>query len=183
MLRTIVEERPRNIAIMDVFSKLCQERIIFIDDVIDAELANGVIAQLLYLDSLNNKEISIYINTPGGSVSQGLAIYDISKLIKSPIKTVGIGEVASMGVILLLMGQKRVMLQNTRIMLHQVSSGIAGRYSDLVIELKEAENWQNKIFSIIKEKTTFKNPEKELVQDVWMGIDEAYNCGIINTLL
>lgn len=183
MLRTIVEESPKNMAIMDVFSKLCQERIIFIDEPIDSELANGVIAQMLYLDSLNNKEISIYINTPGGSVSQGLAIYDVSKLINSPIRTVAIGETASMGAILLLMGSTRCALKHTRIMFHQPFSIFSGKASDLKVEMKELEIYQDYIYSIVKENTKFEDPEKSFISDLWLSPEEALKYGVITKIL
>ena len=126
-MRTIVEERQKNVAVMDVFSRLIQERIIFIDDVIDDDLANGVIAQLLHLDSLDKKKpINIYINTPGGGVYSGLAIYDIAKLISAPIRTVCIGMAASMGVPLMLMGTERCATKHSRIMIHQPMGGTGG---------------------------------------------------------
>ena len=101
MMRTIVDERSKNVAVMDVFSKLIQDRIIFIDDEIDSELANGVIAQMLYLNSISKKDpIHVYINSPGGSVVDGLAIYDISKIIEAPIRTICIGLAATIWTII-----------------------------------------------------------------------------------
>lgn len=183
MYRTIVEESPSNIAVMDVFSKLIQERIIFIDSEIDSELANGVIAQLFYLDSISNDPIRIYINTNGGDINQGLAIYDTSKLINSPLETIGMGCVASMGAILMLMGSVRKSLENTRFMLHQAKAGAIGTLSSMEITLEEAKFLQNILYKILKEKTSLKDPENSLKEDKWMGADEAKEIGLITNIL
>ena len=158
--RTIVEERHKNLVIMDVFSKLIQERIIFIDDIIDAELANGVIAQMLYLDSMNHDTISIYINSPGGTVTDGLAIYDISRIIKSPIRTVCVGEAASMAAVLMLMGSERCGLKHSRLMLHQVNSGGRGPLKGMEINLEFSKSLQEDLYKIIEEHTTLTNIEQ-----------------------
>lgn len=182
--RTIAEESPKNIAIMDVFSKLIQDRIIFIDSQIDDELANGVIAQLLYLNSVDPKsEINIYINSPGGVVVQGLAIYDISKLISAPIRTVCIGEAGSMAAVLMLMGEKRCGLKHSRFMLHQISGGAIGYLSEMKISIKEAELLQNSIFNILKQHITIPDLEESLKSDLWMSSEEALSCGLITEIL
>ncbi|MDA3854956.1 MAG: ATP-dependent Clp protease proteolytic subunit [Candidatus Woesearchaeota archaeon] len=183
MFRTIVEESPSNIAVMDVFSKLIQERIIFIDDVVDSELANGVIAQLFYLDSISTDPMKIYINTPGGEVNQGLAIYDTSKLISSPIETIGMGCVASMGAILMLMGQVRKSLENTRFMLHQVQAGAIGTLSSVEVAIEEGRLLQKILYRILKEKTSIKDPENTLKEDKWMGAKEAKEIELITDIL
>lgn len=185
-LRTIVEERPKNVAVMDVFSKLIQERIIFIDDVIDDDLANGVIAQMLYLDSLDSKTpIDVYVNTPGGSVYAGLAIYDISEKIKAPIRTVCMGLVASMGVPLTLMGKERCATKRTRFMIHQPSGGAFGTASDVKISVKEIETLEKELYSIIAEKTgkTYEEVVKDCDRDYWMSAEEALSYGIITKIL
>ena len=180
MVRTVVKENPKNIAVIDVFSALVENRIIFIDGVIDDELANGVIAQMLYLNALDKeKEISIYINSPGGSVYDGLAIWDVSKVIEAPIKTVGIGLAASMGAFLMLMGKKRVGLKHSRYMLHQVSSGMRGKFSDIEIELQQAKELQDDLYKIIKEHTTIQNPEELLKPDNWYNAEKALEIGIL----
>lgn len=179
MYRTIVEENPKNIAIMDVFSKLMQHRVIFIDDAIDDSLANSIIAQLLYLDSISTDEITIYINSPGGSVYAGLAIYDISKIITAPVKTVGIGCVASMGAVLMLMGSVRKSLVHTRYMLHQVSSGTDGKLSDMQISLEEAKDCNEAILKILEEKLTIENLRDKFRDDYWFGRDEALKIGLL----
>jgi ATP-dependent Clp protease protease subunit len=183
MYRTIVEERPENIAVMDVFSKLIQERIIFIDGPIDDELANGVIAQMLYLDSISNDTINIYINTPGGMVTQGLAIYDVSFLIKSPIRTVGVGEACSMGAILMLMGKERCSLKHSRFMVHQPSGGAYGTAEDNRRTIEEMNRLEKVLYKIIKEKTTIKDVEETLLFDTWMDAEQALECGLINKIL
>lgn len=181
--RTIVEERPENIAVMDVFSKLIQERIIFIDDVITEDLANGVVAQMLYLDSISNDKINIYINSTGGIVTQGLAIYDVSKLLKSPIRTVGMGQVASMAAVLMLMGKERCGLKNTRFMLHQPSGGFLGTTEENRRTMQEMEKLESILYDIIKEKTNIPNVEKTLLFDTWMGSEEALEYNLIDKIL
>ena len=179
--RTIVEERSKNIVIMDVFSKLAQERIIFIDDVIDDELANGIIAQMLYLDSLNNKKINVYINSPGGSVLAGLAIYDISKLIKSPIRTVCVGAACSMAAVLMLIGVERCGLAHSRVMIHQIKGGVFGKPGDVKVVVEQMDLLQDELFDIIKEKTNIVNPLTS--SDKWYNAKEALDAGILTSIL
>lgn len=183
MNRTIVEESSRNMSIIDVFSKLVQERIIFIDDVVDSELANGVIAQMLYLDSIDQKEISIYINTPGGSVLDGLAIYDVSKLIKSPIKTVCIGEAASMGAILMLMGKERCITKHSRLMLHQPSGSIRGTADAIQVTHEQMQLLKKELYEIVEEHTNLKNAEQLFKLDTWYTSKEALDCGLVTRIL
>lgn len=181
--RTIVEERPKNVAVMDVFSKLIQERIIFIDGVIDEDLANGVIAQMLYLDSLDKKTpINIYINSPGGNCLDGLAIYDVSKVISAPIKTTCIGQASSMGAILMLMGEERFGLPHCRIMLHEASGDMWGKTKDVSVMFKLQKEIQEELFEIVKEKTTI-NPTEFSVTDKWYNSKEALECGLITKII
>jgi len=181
--RTIVEERGKNVLIMDVFSKLVQERIIFIDEPIDDELANGVIAQLLYLDSVSQKTIDVYINTPGGSVYSGLAIYDVAHLIKSPIKTICIGMAASMGAILMLMGTERCATKHSRIMLHQPSGMAVGTSDDISITHEEIQKLKKELYAIVEEKTSLTNAEALFKNDVWYTAAEALECGLLTKVL
>ena len=184
MIRTIAEERSKNVAVMDVFSKLIQDRIIFIDDEIDDELANGVIAQMLYLNSMNKKEtIHIYINSPGGSVVAGLAIYDISKIIEAPIRTVCIGMAASMGAVLMLMGQERCSLRHSRLMFHEISGGSIGKLSDMRIDFKLTESIQEDLYKVIRENTTFDNIDELFKKDLWLKPEEAMKYNVINKIL
>ena len=181
--RTIVEERPKNIAVMDVFSKLVQERIIFIDDEITDDLANGVIAQMLYLDSLDKKNpINIYINSTGGNCIAGLAIYDVSKIISAPIKTTCIGMAASMGAILMLMGEERFGLPHSRIMLHEASGDMWGKTKDIAVRFKLQTELQAELYEIVKEKTTL-NIEDFSVTDRWYNAKEALEFGIITKII
>jgi len=184
--RTIVEERSKNIVVMDVFSKLVQKRIIFIDDEINDDLANGVIAQMLYLDSLDNKApIDIYINSPGGNVYSGLAIYDIAKLIKAPIKTVGMGMAGSMAAILMLMGKERCATQNCKFLIHQPMGGVAGQASDIKIVAQEIDKIKTSLYNIISEHTG--QPIDKIIadadRDYWMTAEEAKEYGLITKIL
>lgn len=183
-MRTVTEESSKNLIVLDVFSKLIQERIIFIDEPIEAELANGIIAQLMHLNSVSTtEEITVYINTPGGSVAQGLAIYDVAKLLPAPIRTVGIGEVASMGAILMLIGDKRCGLKHTRFMLHQISLGAIGSLSDIKVTIKEGEYLQAKIYDILREKTNIANIEETLKEDTWMSSEECLLNGLLTEII
>lgn len=181
--RSVVEENNNNIVIMDIFSKLMENRIIFIDSEINEELANGVIAQMLYLDTQSNSPINIYINSPGGCVLQGLAIYDTSKVIKSPIHTYCIGSCFSMGAILLLMGEKRYGLKHSRIMLHQVSNEFEGKLSDLKIKINLSSDLQNDVYNIIREKTSIPNIETTLKDNLWLNSEKALEFGILTDIM
>lgn len=181
--RTIVEQSPDNIAVMDVFSKLIQERIIFIDGVIDDDLANGVIAQMLHLDAEDDTPIDIYINSPGGDVYQGLAIYDVSKIISCPIRTVCVGMAASMAAVLMLMGDDRDGLKHSRIMLHEVSDWIRGKSKDVMVEVEEMRIAQKALYDIISEKTNLENIDKLFTLDTWFSANQALEAGILTKIL
>ncbi|MGV8961904.1 MAG: ClpP family protease [Candidatus Saccharimonadaceae bacterium] len=181
--RTIVEERSKNVVIMDVFSKLAQERIIFIDDVIDDSLANGVIAQLLYLDSVGHDQIDVYINSPGGSVYDGFAIYDVSKLIKSPIRTVCVGMAASMAAVLMFMGKERCGTQHSRIMFHQPSGRASGTSEEIQISHEEIQKVKKELYEIVEQHTTLTGVEQLFRLDTWYTAKEAIECGILTCIL
>ena len=184
--RTIVEERPQNVAVMDVFSKLAQNRIVFIGNEIDDEGANELIAQLLFLDSLpGNEQISIYINSPGGSVYAGFAIYDTIQKLKSPVKTIAVGMAASMGAILLLSSEDRSALKHSRIMIHQPMGGAQGQASDIRITCDEINKVQVELYEIISERTGIPMDEvyKLCDQDKWYTAKEALEAGIIKEIL
>lgn len=183
MLRTIVEERSKNIVIMDVFSKLAQDRIIFIDDDITDELANGVISQLMYLDSLNSNEITIYINSYGGSVYDGLGIIDAMRRMKSPVKTICIGKAMSMGALILMCGDTRLATKLSTIMFHEISSWAVGKISDMKVQYEETERLTKIINSMIKERTKIENPETVLEKDMYMSSEEALKLNIIDEIL
>lgn len=183
MARTVVEKSTDNLLIIDVFSRLIQDRIIFINGHIDEELANEVIAQMLYLDSVSKEPINVYINSPGGFVIQGLAIYDVSKLINSPIRTVCIGEAASMGAILMLMGSTRIGLKHSRIMLHEVNGGSYGSPRDLKVAFEEVSKLQEFLYDIVREKTTLTDLDNLFTVDRWYGSTEALELGILTDIL
>lgn len=182
-MRTVVEERNRNLVIMDVFSKLIQERVIFIDGSINDELVDEIIAQLLHLDFQSNETIHIYINTPGGFVGSGLALFDVSKLIKSPIRTVCINQAASMGVILMLMGQERCALKHSKFLVHQIAGGAVGTYTDVKIANEQMLDSQKSIENILKEYTTIPNLEEVMRVDTWYNSEQALEYGIVTKIL
>lgn len=184
MIRTVVQEGQKNIVVMDVFSKLIQERVIFIDGVIDEELANGVVAQMLYLDSLSNVEpINVYINSYGGSIYDGLAIFDTAELIKAPIRTVAVGKAASMGAILLLMGKERCMTKRTRLMLHQPSAGVIGTADEIRVTHEEVEVLKKELYDIVEKRSKLKNVEQLFKLDTWFSAEQALEAGLITTIL
>ncbi|MDD4663162.1 MAG: ATP-dependent Clp endopeptidase proteolytic subunit ClpP [Caldisericia bacterium] len=173
----------------DIYSRLLKDRIIFIGgDIIDDALANSVVAQLLFLSAENeNKEISMYINSPGGSVSAGLAIYDTMQYIRVPISTICIGQASSMGAFLLASGTKgkRFALPNSRIMIHQPSGGTQGQATDLQIQVKEIMLIKTKLNELLAFHTG-QSPDKiltDLERDRYMSAKEAKAYGIIDEVI
>ena len=150
----IIEERKLNVATMDVFSRLMMDRIIFIGTAIDDDVANVIQAQLLYLQSLDDKaDISLYLNTPGGIVSAGLGIYDTMQIISPKVNTICTGLAASMGSILLAAGEKRSILPHARVMIHQPLGGVTGQASDIIIEAEEIRKCRDELCNILAEHT------------------------------
>lgn len=185
---TIIEERQMNIASMDVFSRLMMDRIIFLGLPIDDYVANIIQAQLLYLDSTDpSKDISIYFNTPGGSVHAGLGIYDTMQYITSDIATICTGMAASMGAVLLTAGApgKRSALRHSRIMIHQPMGGAQGQSTDIEITTREIVKLRKELYTIIAEHSgnTFKKIEKDSDRDYWMTSEEAKAYGMIDEVL
>lgn len=185
---TIVEERKLNAIGMDVFSRLMMDRIIFLGEAIDDEVANIVQAQLLYLTSIDaNAEISLYINTPGGIVSAGLGIYDTMQLISPPVATICTGMAASMGAVLLCAGEKgkRSALPHSRVMIHQPLGGARGQASDILIEAKEIEKTRNELYNIISAHSgqPFDRVFQDAERDYWMTSEEALRYGMIDSIL
>lgn len=170
-----------------IYEKLLKERIIFIDKEIDSKLASEIVAKLLYLDSESNEDIIIYINSPGGEISSGFMIYDTIKFIKSDVQTVSLGTSASMAAILLLSGTKgkRKILPNSTVMLHDLSGGAKGKFSDIMIEVKEMEKIHHKIFNIIKENTNLTEEQinENLKNDFWLNSEDALKYGIVDTII
>ena len=185
---SIIEERKLNVAQMDVFSRLMMDRIIFLGVQIDDDVANIIIAQLLFLASVDPKaDISLYLNTPGGQVSSGLAIYDTMQLIQPDVATICTGMAASMGSILLVAGQKgkRSALPHSRVMVHQPLGGVQGQASDILIEAKEIEKLRTELFSIIAEHSG--QPYAKVAADgernFWMTAKEALEYGMVDQIL
>lgn len=184
----ILEERQLNVTQMDVFSRLMMDRIIFLGTEINDYTANTLQAQLLYLDSVDNsKDISIYINSPGGSVTAGLGIYDTMQFITSDVATICTGMAASMGAVLLVAGQegKRSALPHSRVMIHQPLGGVQGQASDIEIEAKEILKFKKELYTIISEHSH--QPYEKVYQDsdrnYWMNADEAKEYGMIDQVL
>ncbi len=185
---TIIEERRLNAVGMDVFSRLMMDRIIFLGQPIDDDVANIVQAQLLYLASVDpESEISIYLNTPGGMVSSGLGIYDTMQLISPPVSTICTGLAASMGAILLCAGEKgkRAALRHSRIMIHQPLGGASGQTTDILIEAREIEKARNELYSIISSHTgqPFEKVFSDADRNYWMTAEEALEYGMIDSIL
>ena len=185
---TIIEERQLNIATMDVFSRLMMDRIIFLGTAIDDYVANIIQAQLLYLDSDGSgRDISIYLNTPGGGVYAGLGIYDTMQYVNSKVSTICTGIAASMGAVLLVAGEKgmRSALPHSRVMIHQPMGGAQGQASDIEITAREIKKLKNELYEIISKHsgTTIKKVEKDSDRDFWMTAKEAKDYGMIDEVL
>ncbi|MFR9165969.1 MAG: ATP-dependent Clp endopeptidase proteolytic subunit ClpP [Dysgonomonas sp.] len=185
---TIIEERQLNVAQMDVFSRLMMDRIIFLGTAVDDYAANVIQAQLLYLDSADSgKDISIYINSPGGSVYAGYGIYDTMQFIGSDVSTICTGIAASMAAVLLVAGQKgkRFALKHSRVMIHQPLGGAQGQASDIEITAREIAKVKQELYAIIADHSG--QPIEKVAQDsdrdYWMNATEAKEYGMIDEVL
>lgn len=184
----ILEERQLNVTQMDVFSRLMMDRIIFLGTPIDDYTANTLQAQLLYLDSVDaGKDISIYINSPGGSVSAGLGIYDTMQFITSDVTTICTGMAASMAAVLLVAGQdgKRSALPHSRVMIHQPMGGAQGQASDIEITAREIQKLKTELYNIIANHShqPFDKVWADSDRDYWMTAEEAKEYGMIDRVL
>ena len=184
----ILEERQLNVTQMDVFSRLMMDRIIFLGTEIDDYTANTLQAQLLYLDSTEpDKDISIYINSPGGSVYAGLGIYDTMQFISSDVATICTGMAASMASVLLVAGTegKRSALTHSRVMIHQPMGGARGQATDIQIVADEIQKLKKELYTIISEhsKTPFDKVWADSDRDYWMTAEEAKDYGMIDKVL
>ena len=184
----IVEERQLNVAQMDVFSRLMMDRIIFLGTEIDDYTANTLQAQLLFLDSTDpGKDISIYINSPGGSVHAGLGIYDTMQFVSSDVATICTGMAASMAAVLLVAGKegKRSALKHSRVMIHQPMGGAQGQASDIEITAREIQKLKKELYSIIAEHshTDFDKVWADSDRDYWMTAEEAKEYGMIDRVM
>ncbi len=184
----IIEERQMNVAVMDVFSRLMMERIIFLGTPIYDDVANIFQAQLLFLDSTDSgKDIQIYINSPGGSVTAGLGIYDTMQIVTPDVATICTGMAASMGAILLAAGEKgkRSALTHSRVMIHQPMGGAEGQASDIEITAREIAKTKRELYDILAKHTgkSYEAIEKDADRDYWMKSDEAVEYGMIDQVL
>ncbi len=184
----VVEQTPRGERAFDIYSRLLKERIIFLTGPIDDYISNLVIAQLLFLESENpEKDISIYINSPGGIISSGLAIYDTMQFVRPEVATLCVGQAASMGSLLLAGGAagKRFALPNSRVMIHQPLGGFQGQASDIEIHAKEILVMKQKVNEILAKHTgkTLKKIEQDTDRDNFLNADEAKSYGIIDDIL
>ena len=185
---TIIEERPLNVASMDVFSRLMMDRIIFLGVGINDDVANIILAQLLFLSSVDAaKDISLYINTPGGQVSSGLAIYDTMQLVQPDVATICTGMAASMGAVLLCAGAKgkRSALPHSRVLIHQPLGGAEGQASDILIAAKEIEKTREELISLIARHSgqAYDKVFADADRDFWMTAEEARQYGMVDKIL
>ena len=182
----IIEERKLNVASMDVFSRLMMDRIIFVGTQIDDDVANVIQAQLLYLQSLDDKaDISLYLNTPGGIVSAGLGIYDTMQIIKPNVNTICTGLAASMGSILLAAGNERSILPHAKVMIHQPLGGAMGQASDILIEAEEIRKCRDELCNILSEHTkqSFDKVFQDMDRNHWFTAQEAVDYGLVDKIL
>lgn len=188
MTRAVIEERPSNFREIDVFSRLIMDRIIFLGTPVDDHIANIIIAQLLFLESVDSKkDVLLYINSPGGSVTAGLGIYDTMQYIGPDVATICTGIAASMGAVLLAGGakDKRSALQHSRVMIHQPSGGMQGQSKDMEISLKLILAMRQELYQILANHTgkTFEEIERDSDRDYWLRAPEAKEYGLIDEVL
>jgi ATP-dependent Clp protease protease subunit len=181
----VIESSARGERAFDIYSRLLKERIIFLGDPIEDHVANLIIAQLLFLESEDQeKDISLYVNSPGGVVTSGLAIYDTMQYLKAPVSTICIGQAASMGAVLLAAGAKgkRFGLPNSRIMIHQGSGGFRGNTPDVEIQMREMLHLTDRLMRILAEHTgqDFDRVKKDSERDYFMSAEEAKGYGLID---
>ena len=184
----VVEQSARGERAFDIYSRLLKERVIFIVGPIEDHMANLVVAQLLFLESDNpDKDIHLYINSPGGSVTAGMAIYDTMKFIKPDVSTICVGQAASMGAFLLSAGTKgkRFALTHSRVMIHQPLGGFQGQASDIAIHAKEILKIKGQLNQLLADHTgqPIENIERDTDRDNFMAADEAQNYGLIDQVL
>ena len=185
---TVIENSSRGEKAFDIFSRLLRERIIFLGSEIDDDVANSIVAQLLLLDSENpDKDIMLYINSPGGVITAGMAIYDTMKLIKADVSTICLGDAASMGAFLLSAGTKgkRLALPNARIMIHQPLGGAKGQATDIEIEAKEILRMKTMLSTLMAEHTgqTVERIKQDTERDNFMTAQQALEYGLIDKVV
>jgi len=188
MTRSVIEERPTNFREIDVFSRLIMDRIIFLGTQVDDFIANIITAQLLFLESTDSKkDVLLYVNSPGGSVTAGLGIYDTMQYINPEVATICTGIAASMGAVLLAGGakDKRSALKHSRVMIHQPSGGMQGQSKDMEISLKLILSMKQELYDILATHTgkTYDEIERDSDRDYWMKAPEAKEYGLIDEVL
>ncbi len=188
LIPTVIEKEGQMERAYDIYSRLLKDRIIFLGEPINDHVANIIIAQLLFLDAEDkNKDIKFYINSPGGSVSAGLAIYDTMQYIKADVSTICVGMAASMASLLLAAGKKgkRLALPNSEVMIHQVMGGTEGQASDIKIQAEHILKTKDKLNQILAKHSGKKKDEveKDSDRDYWMSADDAQKYGLIDTIL
>jgi ATP-dependent Clp protease, protease subunit len=184
----VVEQTPRGERAYDIYSRLLKERVVFCVGQVEDYMANVIVAQLLFLESENpDQEISLYINSPGGSVTAGMAIYDTMQFMKAPVSTICIGQACSMGAFLLAAGEKgrRFCLPNSRVMIHQPSGGFQGQAADMDIHVKEILHIRQRLNGLLAKHTgqTVESIEKNTDRDNFMSSEEAKNYGIVDAVI
>ena len=184
----VIEQTGRGERAYDIYSRLLKDRIIFLGDVIEEHLANLVVAQMLFLESEDpDKDINLYINSPGGSVTAGLGIYDTMQYIKCPVSTICVGQAASMAAVLLAAGAmgKRIALPNSRVMLHQPLGGVQGQATDIEIHAREIKKIRDRLNEIIAFHTNqdIEKVVKDTDRDFFMSAEEALAYGIVDKVI
>lgn len=184
----IIEERPMNVAVMDVYSRLMMDRIIFLGYPVNDEVANIITAQLLFLESTDrNRDVQLYINSPGGGVYAGLGLYDTMQFVNPDIATICTGIAASMAAVLMAAGApgKRSALKHSRIMMHQPSAGAAGQASDVAITVNEVRKIKQELYEILSSHTgqSMEKVAKDSNRDFWMTAPEAKEYGLVDEVL
>ncbi len=187
LIPTIVEKTNHGERVYDIYSRLLKNRIIILSGEINDEVANIIISELLYLDSLNNNDIALYINSPGGSITAGMAIYDTMNFIKSDVSTTCVGMAASMSAFILACGTngKRYCLPNSEVMIHQPLGGVQGQATEIDIVAKRIINLRKKLNTILSKQTnkSLKQIEKDTDRDYYMSAQEALSYGIIDKVI
>ena len=187
LIPMVVDKERHGERSYDIFSRLLKERIVFISGEIDDDLSNSVIAQLLYLDAINNEDISIYINSPGGSITSGMAIYDTMNFIKSDVSTICIGMAASMAAFLLSCGKKgkRFILPNSEVMIHQPLGGVSGQATEIKIAAERILKLKEKLNKILSNNTNkdVDTVTKDTERDYFMDSNEALEYGIVDKII
>lgn len=185
---TVIEQTPRGERAYDIWSRLLKDRIIFLGTAIDDQVGNSIVAQLLFLESEDaEKDITLYINSPGGSVTAGLAIYDAMQYVRCDVSTICVGQSASFGAVLLAAGAKgkRLILPNGRVMMHQPHGGAQGQATDIEIQAREINKMKRVLNDIIVKHTgkPFKQVERDTDRDFFLGAEEAIEYGVVDKII